>query len=453
MIRDTRFRRPSGALLAALTLFAAIGFPRPLLQAQEAVDEGAAPRQVPSLTEAVSRAQKLVEKIRGIAFKGPVVSAFLPEKELPKILEKKLVEDLPAPFEKYSATLVAIGLIDPEPDILKKINRLYSRQVAGFYDPSEKKFFIVPERSVEAAAGVSPLGGEAAALMEEALLTHELTHALQDQRLDLDRRMKSLKDSTDALLALQSFLEGEATVVMTEALVSRLPAESRSLLGGDALGQMMSALASGGVANIEGAEGVPEFFVKELLFPYVAGTAWIQAKRAHSQLDRGTRAPGAPEGWSAVDEAYRHLPETTSEILHPNQSFAGRLRLSETEKPRPAELPRRAHVLYEDTLGEWTLKTLLERAGTEKQAAILAATRQDDRVLFFEMPGPVKESVGFLWRIRTGSANEARQLSEALAPVYNGRAAPARPSIRVEGSVVELSRGRPIPAARAAARR
>ena len=435
MIRDRRLRRPHRLVFDLSILLLVLWFPA--LRAELDPDRDAAVR----LTESVEKAKGLVEKIRGVPFRGPVISALLPAKDLPKLLEKKLVEDLPTTFDKYTASLVAVGLIEPEADLLKKITRLYSRQVAGFYDPAAKKFFIVPERSSEASAGVPELGVEAADLMQEALLTHELTHALQDQRLDLDRRMKALKDSTDALLALEAFLEGEATVVMTEALVSRLPPEGRTLLEGTGLTQMMSSLASGGTA-IEGAEGVPDFFVKELLFPYVAGTAWIQAKRSHERQSdplesKASRAPG----WGAIEEAYRHLPETTSEILHPGKSFALRTRLSAAERPRASELPSRARSLYADTLGEWVLATLLERAGAGEDSAALAADRQDDRILFFEAPGAVKESIGFLWRIRMSSPAGARRLADALGPLYTGRALPARPAILVTGSIVEVARG------------
>ena len=101
------------------------------------------------LPEAVREAQKLVEEVRGVPFGGTVASALLPEKALPKLLEEKLVEDLPTTFDKYASSLVAIGLLDPTPDLLKKLVRLYARQVAGFYDPAERKFYVVPERSAE----------------------------------------------------------------------------------------------------------------------------------------------------------------------------------------------------------------------------------------------------------------------------------------------------------------
>ena len=104
------------------------------------------------LPEAVAEAQKTVEKVRGVSFRGPVASALLREKDLPKILGQKLVEDLPAPFARYAASLAAAGFLDLEPGLEESLTRLYTRQVAGFYDPEVKKFFIVPERTSEAAA-------------------------------------------------------------------------------------------------------------------------------------------------------------------------------------------------------------------------------------------------------------------------------------------------------------
>ena len=415
MIRERTSRRPPrwgtrrrlGPALAALLLFG--------LSAR--ADDTAAPSLADHLPEAVAAAQKRVAEIRGVPFSGTVPSALLPEKDLPKILERKLVEDLPTSFDQYAATLVAIGLVDPTPDLLKKLVRLYSRQVAGFYDPAERKFYVVPERSAETAAQVPELGLGVSAgdMMEEALLTHELTHALQDRRLDLDRRMKALKSSTDALLALEAFLEGEATVVMMDALVSRLPEEARAVAAGALSAELSTGLAAG--ANVEGSEGLPEFFVKELLFPYAGGTAYVEKLRA-----RG--------GWKAVDEAYRKLPASTSQILHPERAAQEEKRLAEKDLPKTRELPEGAHALYTDTLGEWTLKALLERAGAGEAAGTLAARRTDDRVLFFETAGGA-EHVGFVWRIRCAT------------PAYAGRPAPARPAIRARGDVVELARGLP----------
>ncbi|MEO8587330.1 MAG: hypothetical protein ABI584_14290 [Acidobacteriota bacterium] len=421
MIRERAAGRPS-VRPAALALLAAL-----LAAAAPAAAERPLAERLP---QAVAGAQRLVEKVRGVPFPGTVASAILHEKDLARVLAKKLVEDLPAPFPRYAASLAAVGFFDPEPDLEQKLTTLYARQVAGFYDPAEKKFFIVPERTAETAvAGAPALGLSAESLLEDTLLAHELTHALQDRRLDLVPRLKALQDSSDALLALQAFLEGEATVVMMDALLTRLPDESKELFGEDTLATMMSGLAQG--ASVEGSEGVPPFFVKEMLFPYVGGTAWIQARKKVG-------------GWPAVDATYTRPPRTTSEILHPERPGAARVLLNASERPTSASIPPGMRLLYEDTFGEWMLGTLLERAGAQNAAA-LAAEWQDDRVVFFEPKeslGTGALPVGFVWRLRATSPAAAKRIAAALESLY------ARPDGRVAATVttvadrVEVVRGR-----------
>ncbi|MDL2717510.1 MAG: hypothetical protein PT977_07125 [Acidobacteriota bacterium] len=421
MIRERAAGRPS-VRNAALALLAALLASAAPAEAERPIAE--------RLPEAVAGAQRLVEKVRGVPFPGTVASAILHEKDLARVLAKKLVEDLPAPFPRYAASLAAVGFFDPEPGLEQKLTTLYARQVAGFYDPAEKKFFIVPERTAETAvAGVPALGLSAETLLEDTLLAHELTHALQDRRLDLVPRLKALQDSSDGLLALEAFLEGEATVVMMDALLTRLPDESKELFGEDTLATMMSGLAQG--ASVEGSEGVPPFFVKEMLFPYVGGTAWIQARKRVG-------------GWPAVDATYARPPRTTSEILHPERASGAHVLLNASDRPTRASVPAGMRLLYEDTFGEWMLGTLLERAGAQNAAA-LAAEWQDDRVVFFEPKeslGAGALPVGFIWRLRATSPAAAKRIAAALEALY------ARPDGRFAATVttvadrVEVVRGR-----------
>lgn len=410
IIRDPGRRRPLGKPLSpvvGLLVLAALAAP-PARSDDSAL-----------LAVRVARAQTLVEKVRGAAFRAPVASALLPEKQLETVLAKKLVQDLPIPFEAYAAGLAALGLIEPSPGLLDRLIRLYTRQVVGFYDPGEKRFYIVPERSRDVA-------GPAGELMEQLLLAHELTHALQDQRLGLDRRMKALRDSTDALLALQAFLEGEATVLMTEALLESVPEEAREALGDDPLGQVLDGLDD--PDGVDGAEGVPAYFVRELVFPYAAGTAWVRQKKAAG-------------GWPAVDAAYRRLPTTTREILRPGVVLPARLRLAPADRPTPRAVPGGGTASWADTLGEWVLGTLLEQAGAGDEARDAAAAWQDDRIVF-SCPGksPGAHGVGFLWRIRAATPAGAARIAELLGPLYATRPAPARPRISVRGDLVEVVR-------------
>src|ERR1035437_2742273 len=421
MIRERAAGRPS-LRLPAFALLAALLVPVAPAAAERPIAE--------RLPEAVAGAQKLVERVRGRPFRGTVASAILHEKDLARVLARKLVEDLPAPFPRYAASLAAAGFFDPRPGLEPKLTRLYARQVAGFYDPAEKKFFIVPERTAETAVvGAPALGLSAETLLEDTLLAHELTHALQDRRLDLVPRLKALQDSSDGLLALEAFLEGEATVVMMDALLTRLPDEAKTLFGEETLATMMSGLAKG--AAVEGAEGVPPFFVKEMLFPYVGGTAWIQARKKTG-------------GWPAVDATYARPPRTTSEILHPERASAAHVFLNAGDRPSSASVPPGMRLLYEDTFGEWMLGTLLERAGATNAAA-LAAEWQDDRVVFFEPKeslGAGTLPVGFVWRMRLTSPAAAKRIAAALERLYERPDGREAANVTAMADRVEVVRGR-----------
>ena len=433
MIRGTRSGRPpAAALLVMLVTSAGIS------RAAPEADPAPVPLSV-RLPAAVEEARKAVERVRGVSFLSPVESALLPEKELGAALEAKLTEDLPAPFETYAASLAAAGLIDPVPGLMRRIANLYTRQVVGYYDPAEKKFYVVPERAGSSAPDSQPggLAAEAGGLVEEALLSHELTHALQDQRLDLDPRITALRDNTDGLLALEAMLEGEATVVMAEVLLERMPPESRALLDRDVLGEMVSSLSLVASAAVDGADGVPEFFVRELLFPYTAGTDWVRQKRGSC--------------WAGIEEAYRRPPETTAEILHPDRKGT-RARLAPSDRPAKSVVPPGGKALYSDSFGEWVLGQLLERAGAGARGPELAATWQDDRILFFERPGGPPPGVGFSWRIRCATAPDAVRLAAALLPLYAARPSRSRPSVRPLGEVVAVDLGAVTAGRRASSR-
>jgi hypothetical protein len=176
---------------------------------------------------------------------------------------------------------------------------------------------------------------------------------------------------------------------------------------------------------------VPPFFVKEMLFPYVGGTAWIQAKKKVG-------------GWPAVDAAYARPPRTTSEILHPNRAGTARVVLDPGDRPSAASVPPGMRLLYEDTFGEWMLGELLERAGAANAAA-LAAEWQDDRVVFFEPKeslgaGPLP--VGFVWRMRLTSPAAAKRIAAALERLYERPDGREAANVTAMADRVEVVRGR-----------
>jgi hypothetical protein len=168
---------------------------------------------------------------------------------------------------------------------------------------------------------------------------------------------------------------------------------------------------------------VPDYFVDQLFFPYVDGMNYVRAA-----VKRG--------GWAEVDKLWRNPPESTAEILH-----GGSL-------PPPAQglfpsnlatLAPEQRLLYLDTLGEWTLRFLLQRALPEAEAAAGAAGWRGDRIAFFSGA----RAIGYVWRIRFDEPASAVRFELALKKARAKRPVPASETIRVAGKDVVIWSGLP----------
>ncbi len=158
---------------------------------------------LPARVDSVARS---VEEVRERRFARTVPASEIGEQELKKVLKAKIGESFPTSPADTMRTLVAFGLIDETPGLLEKLVDFYASQVIAFYDPEPRRFFVVrgAEKTLD-SGGMPGMEGMA----EKLIFAHELTHALQDESMGLDARMKALKDDGDRGLALQSLLEGD----------------------------------------------------------------------------------------------------------------------------------------------------------------------------------------------------------------------------------------------------
>jgi hypothetical protein len=157
------------------------------------------------------------------------------EAELRREVAADFREDLPP--ERLAAvelSLKAFGLIPESMELATYVPELLTSQIAGFYDPHRKMLAVVDRPGgLLGKDAVARFGTEVAHKMEDGLLVHELTHAIQDQHFDLDRLSDPdpLSDSGVARLAL---VEGDASLVMFDDLVQEpieeLP-EARKMVG------------------------------------------------------------------------------------------------------------------------------------------------------------------------------------------------------------------------------
>ncbi|MEP6993830.1 MAG: hypothetical protein ABI968_04840 [Acidobacteriota bacterium] len=363
------------------------------------------------LPDRVAEFSRRVEEVRGRKFGRAVPASEMDKAELRKVLRSKLAEELPVPPEEYFRSLASLGLIDEAPGLLDALVDFYSSQVIAFYDPQPHRFFVV--RGSEALEGE----GEAAQGMAQGLIfSHELTHALQDETLRLDERVRQLKDQSDRALALQCLLEGEATLVMIRVALQEIPGA-----GDEAEEQMAPLLSAGAFERANVPKEIPAYFVDQLFFPYVEGMAYVRAA-----VKRG--------GWAEVDKLWRTPPESSAEILH-----GGPL-------PPPAQglfpshaaaLSPQQRLLYEDTLGEWTMRFLLQRALPEAEAGAAAAGWRGDRIAFFSAGG----GMGYVWRIRFDGASSAARFETALRKARGKRPVRSPETVRLAGNDVLIWSG------------
>jgi len=296
----------------------------------------------------------------GMELSRPVRLEKRSRSELVRYLETKLDQDLPAAEARSRAQVYAfLGLVEPDMDLRAELLALYTEQVAGFYEPDSMALFVMDDQP-EAAI--------------EALLIHELVHAVQDQNVPL-RDLTDRERGNDRATAAMAAIEGHATLVMFEYLteqltgaaidLSELPdfeAQIRPALEG--MNQQFPALAE-----------APRVIRESLLFPYVDGAVFVQ--RLWSNGDRQN-----PFG--------ARLPNSTEQIL--NAAAENPLNLG-------VEVLR-GDVLLSDVLGSLELRILLEDVlglrygnGAQDDAEALAAHWDGDRYVLVRS----SSGVGLAW--------------------------------------------------------
>ena len=140
-----------------------------------------------------------VEALRGLRFEQvPRPLAVTGEQARREGLED-LDRDYPPERRRADEAIYKLlGLIDDDADLRELSGSLFGEGVAGYYDPRDGRL-----RVVEGA-------GTGNRVLEEIVLAHELTHALEDQRFGLETE----PTTDDRTLARTALHEGTATALM-----------------------------------------------------------------------------------------------------------------------------------------------------------------------------------------------------------------------------------------------
>jgi hypothetical protein len=384
--------------------------PEPRIEPQRA-----RPDRDQSLLDKADAIAVQVSKLRGLARKRPIQRGVMQKHEIEQRLLARIDEEYtPEELAAEELSMKRLGLIPADIDYKKLVVDLLTDQIAGFYDPIEGQLYI---------AGWQDMGLGAAG--DDMVMSHEITHALQDQHFDLRSFMKSDKQNGDGSVARQALVEGDGTVLMIEHMLAGMkqppPWDQPGIL------DIVTPLLSTGMAEGKLAE-VPLVLRESLVFPYFAGLTFvIHFRKSHP--------------WARIDEIYRKPPLSTEHILHPDKYEA-------YEKPvriTPVELPSLPghRLAYHDVAGELGLSLFLlqhlvpEARRTNPPKALRKKTSQagagwgGDRLAIYTPPdhdGSLRGVVAVVYSVWDDPADASEYfdvLSDAM-PAIAGGAPPVR---------------------------
>ena len=279
----------------------------------------------------IKRMTTEIADITGLAVKRPV-----PFEMISRAGWKQWVNDeitltvKPEEIRIEELVLRRFGLIPADYDLRQATVDLLGEQAAAVYDHRRKRMLFVE--------------GAAEGAMEEAVLIHELSHAVADQHYDMKRFLEKGPKSDEAQTARMAVVEGQAMWIMLESQMRKM---GTSLKGNSAaLDLMLPSMGKLAADSYPIFTKAPLYLRETLLFPYTAGLLFQQAV-----LEKN--------GKSGFADVLRNPPSSTQQVLHPASYF------SATQSARPPVPPlanlKEFNKLTSGSIGELDFQILLQQ--------------------------------------------------------------------------------------------
>ncbi len=230
--------------------------------------------------------QQQVSDLRGLSLKADLQRDLM----TPAELKDKVVNDF---FKDYTdeevsndtRELTTLGLLPAGFDLRQFYLDLYTEQIAGYYDDETKEMYVI--------------SGEGFGGMERMTYAHEFNHVLQDQNYDMENGLKLNDETCEAdseyCAAVTALIEGDSSLAEQLWFMRHGTNQDRQDLQ-DFYSDYSSPVY----------DSAPEYMKKDFLFPYQQGLEFVQ-----SLYDQ--------DAWEGVESAYRNLPVSTEQILHPEK--------------------------------------------------------------------------------------------------------------------------------------
>jgi hypothetical protein len=316
-----------------------------------------------------------IEKVTGLKFKKQPVLQRRTREQVHDFLVKQFEDERSqTDLNAQQILLRRLGLVAENFDLRSLMLDLYTEQIVGFYDPATKVLYVVD--------GAKPQ--EVAFVVE-----HELVHALQDQYTNIDSLLH-IKGEDDRVLAAQSVMEGQATLVPIQSMLG----PAAGLPGG---WEKVRELIRENQGSMPKFAAAPEILQETLLFPYLSGAEFMRRYQEHGHS-------GMPLG--------RDMPASSTQIMHADAYFG-----AHREQPLAITLPapQGATSDYQNDMGEFETRVFLFQHLKDQNTSILSADGwAGDRYMILHTP----HGDGIAWVTAWRSAVDAGEFRTAMQKVF-----------------------------------
>ncbi len=265
--------------------------------------------------------------ITGFRIRRQLPFALITRDEVNKYVQEQIRESVkPDEIRAEEATLKKFGFAPAEFDLRKTTIDLLTEQAAAFYDFKRKKLFISDWATVN---------------MRDVALIHELAHALADQNFSIKQFLAKAGDDSEASLARQAVVEGQASWLMVEVAARRA---GRTLADEDTARQYLNNDLNSPDEDYPVFNKAPLYLRKTLIFPYSEGGRFQQAVFLH-------------DGAQAFASVFQKPPVSSAQILHPMRYFENTsLQIPDLPKPLKHTKP-----FITGIMGELETRILIEQ--------------------------------------------------------------------------------------------
>ncbi len=227
---------------------------------------------------------KDVSKIRGLDVKQNVKPQAMSREDFGVYMEESMDQEWKDTLREWETFYKSMFIIEQDIDLVDIAQNSSAGAVAGFYDPETKQLYVIGE-------------GHTDQYMNR-ILSHEYTHALQDQHYDLEDFLD--EPGFDTRLARTSAVEGDAMLAMEMWTDENIEDTEAALMQIETVIEVVSVLQDilerGGYSN--------QILSTTGYFPYEGGLSFVE-----QVYEDG--------GWEAVNALLSTKPPLSSEhILH-----------------------------------------------------------------------------------------------------------------------------------------